>query len=111
MNREETIRLLGILSNAYPNTNINDASSMASTWEMCLGEYPAEQIYKAARLHMETSKFFPTPAEIREKIVRAELVYRTPDTTKILEGESVKKLEGKNAEITIIDDILSDLSD
>lgn len=90
MNREDIIRLLGILSEAYPNTKIKNASSMASTWEMCLEDYSAESVYKAARLHMSTSKFFPTPAEIRENIVRAEIVYNESEI-------ELRKLEGQDA--------------
>ena len=75
MYRDEIIKLLEILSNAYPNTKIRNAGSMASAWEMTLGEFSSEAVYKASRYHMETSKFFPTPSEIRDAIVRAELVY------------------------------------
>ena len=76
MNKKETAQVLAILRTTYPNTKIENAGAMTEAWYMCLGDLSAESVMKAARLHMETSKFFPTPAEIREKLVRAELVYR-----------------------------------
>ena len=78
MNREETIKLLAILSSAYPyaSKEIKDASALATAWEMTLGEFSAETVYKAARLHMETNKYFPSPSDIRDNIVRAELAYK-----------------------------------
>jgi len=78
MSREEVIKLLGILYSAYPyiKDKVNDPEMMVNTWEMCLGDFSAESVYKAARLHMNTNRFFPTPADIRSNIVRAEIVYR-----------------------------------
>lgn len=75
MNRNEIIDLLEIVISAYPNTKISDPSAMATSWEMVLGEYEAQAIYKAARLHMATSPFFPKPADLIEKMVRAEMLY------------------------------------
>lgn len=75
MTREETIKLLKLVSANYPNTKINDAAATATVWEMNLGEYPAESVYKAARLHMQTCKFFPTPADILKHMQRAELIF------------------------------------
>jgi hypothetical protein len=51
---------------------------MVTTWEMMFGEYSAESVYKAARLHMENSKFFPTVADIKENLKKAEMIYSSP---------------------------------
>lgn len=77
MNREETIKLLAILSSAYPyaSKEIKDASALATAWEMALGEFSAEAVYKAARLHLETNKYFPSPSDVRDNIVRAQIAY------------------------------------
>lgn len=90
MSREEVIKLLGILYSAYPyiKDKVNDPEMMVNTWEMCLGDYSAESVYKAARYHMETNRFFPTPADIRSNIIRAELVYRDSEIDQ-------KRLEAK----------------
>lgn len=79
MTREETVKLLAMLRASYPNTKITDAQSTLSAWEMVLGEYSAEKVYKAARLHLEVNKFFPTPADIIEHMTRAEVLYQTPN--------------------------------
>lgn len=78
MTRQETVQLLQMLAATYPNAKIKDAATMANIWEMSLSDFTAEAVYKAARLHMDTNKFFPTPADIKEKIIRAELIYNGP---------------------------------
>ena len=88
MTRDEIVSLLEIVISAYPNAKISDAGAMVSAWEMCLGDFSAESVYKAARFHMNTNRFFPTPADIRSNIVRAEMVYRDSEIDQ-------KRLEAK----------------
>lgn len=76
MERKEIVELLKIVSANYPHAKISDPKAMVSAWEMLLGDYSAEAVYKAARLHMETNKYFPSPSDIRDNIVRAEIVYK-----------------------------------
>lgn len=78
MNRKEIIDLLELTISVYPNAKIKDANKMVVVWEMELGEYPAEKIYKAVRYHMAVNKFFPTPADILSSLVRAEICYSQP---------------------------------
>ena len=75
MNRKEIIDLLELTISVYPNAKIKDANKMVMVWEMELGEYPADKIYKAVRYHMAVNKFFPTPADILSSLVRAEICY------------------------------------
>ena len=93
MNKKETAQVLAILRTAYPNTKIENAGAMTEAWYMCLGDFSAESVMKAARLYMNTSKFFPTPAEIREKMVRAELVYKDTEI-------ACNRLQDGNKQIT-----------
>ena len=76
MERKEIVELLKIVSANYPHAKISDPKAMVSAWELLLGDYSAEAVYKATRLHMETNKYFPSPSDIRDNIVRAELVYK-----------------------------------
>ena len=78
MTREEIIKLLDIVSATYPHAKIKDPSALVSAWEMTLGDFSAESVYKATRYHLETNKFFPSPSDIRDNIVRAEMVYSSP---------------------------------
>ena len=75
MDKKETAQILAIIRSVYPNTKIEDAAAMVEGWHLVLGDYSAKTIMNAARLHMATNKYFPTPAEIAEKITRAELLY------------------------------------
>lgn len=78
MTREEIIKLLSLVSASYPHAKIKDPSSLVSTWEMVLGDFSAESVCKAARLHIETNKYFPSPSDIRDNIVRASFSYSSP---------------------------------
>ena len=77
MTRKEIVELLKIVSASYPNAKIADPNTMVTTWEMMFGDLPADKVYKAARLHMESSKFFPTVADIKENLTKADMIYNT----------------------------------
>lgn len=86
MTKEEITKLLALAKATYHYTKIDDAKLTIAVWEMTLGEFSYEAVAKAFRLHFETSKFFPTPSDIRDKIVRAQIVYlESPIETQRLE--------------------------
>ena len=68
MTREEIVALLATLRSNYPHAKIPDAEGLVNTWELTFGNEDASRVYKAARLHMESSSYFPTIADIRKKI-------------------------------------------
>lgn len=105
MNRKEAAQILAVVRTAYPNTKIEDAGAMVQAWVMGLGDYSASSVMKAARLHMATAKFFPTIAEIREKIVRAELIYRESDIETQKIEPSKQKLLGNETSLIVTDDV------
>lgn len=74
MTRNEVTKLLEFLVANY-NKKVIDPKTLADTWELALGAFEAEAVFKAARLHMETSKWFPNPAEIRSLILKASVIY------------------------------------
>ena len=75
MTRDEITKLLELVSANYPQVRIKDPKLTVDSWEMQLGGFDTESVYKAARLHMATSKFFPSPADITEKMVKAKILY------------------------------------
>ena len=76
MSEKECMQILAIVRSVYPNTKgLDNPNAVVKGWMLELGGYNASAVLKAARLHMATSKFFPTPADIIEKMVRAQLVY------------------------------------
>ena len=108
MTEKETMQILAIVRTAYPAIKIENPQGMVQAWYGCLGEFSVDAVMKAARLHMNTSKYFPTPAEIREKIVRAEIAYRDDgiDVNRIQDSNT--KLIGSETE-TELDDYLENL--
>ena len=93
MTRDEITKLLETLCTCYPYYKVTDPKKTTDLWEMTLGSFTAESVYKAARLHMETSKFFPSPAEIRDKMVKASIAYEPPKVTAIPAPAPVKEAE------------------
>lgn len=76
MTRDEMSKLLEFIYGAYPKTPMRDPKGTLDAWMLALGSNTAESVYKAARLHVETSPYgFPSPADIKSKIVRASMVY------------------------------------
>lgn len=75
MNRTEITELLAIAKSAYPTVKIENPKAVVTAWEIGLGDYEADSVAKALRFHIETSKFFPTVADIRDKMVRSQIVY------------------------------------
>lgn len=90
MNRNEITKLLEILVTNY-GKRVTDPKLMADSWEMNLGSYSAETVFKAARLHMTESKYFPNPADILERIPKAQLVYNSPMLPALGTGEDDAK--------------------
>jgi len=82
MTREEIIKLLALVSASYPHAKVKDPSALVQAWELTLGDFSAESVYKATRYHLETNRFFPSPSDIRDAIVRAEMLYK-PNLTAI----------------------------
>lgn len=78
MDKTELVKILAILRSNYPNVKIEKPDAMVNTWMLTLGPFDAEAVRKSAELHMSTSKFFPTPAELRNNITRAKILTEPP---------------------------------
>ena len=103
MTREEVIQMLGVLQDAY-GKKFADPKGTVDAWLITLASYDAKSIFKAARLYMETKtiKNFPSPADLIDLIVRAEIAY--PDEV----IEPPKSLEDVRAKVTKLDSIVID---
>lgn len=74
--REEMESVMRYLDGAYPAANKRNIEAGLDTWMYELGSYSFEDILKAVRFHVNTSKYFPSPSEIISKMARAKLVYQ-----------------------------------
>ena len=85
MTRQEITKLLEILVSAYPMAadKITDAKGTVMAFELAFGEMDAGRVYKAARLHMMSSPYFPTVSDIMKNLGR----------TGIYEASSEPRLE------------------
>lgn len=94
MTREQTIDLLEIMAAAYPNAKIKDPERMVQAWQLAFGEEDAERVYKAARYHINHSKFFPTAADIRDGMTRGNIIYGEPSTAPRIEEPEAEEVWG-----------------
>ena len=91
MTRAELIPLIKQLLAVYPNNGITDVKSLVDGWEMIFGEDNAETVYKAARLHMQSCKWFPKAAEIKERLPYAGALFN--DQQQAIEEPAVLALD------------------
>ena len=77
MTRAEIRDVLRMLLDCYPymKKQVSDPKTMLDLWEITFAEYEATDIFKAVRYHINTSKFFPSIADIKEAIPRGQISY------------------------------------
>ena len=76
MTQKETIKLIGIITMAYPNfdkfKDENHIRSMVAVWADIFSEDNAGLVGLAVKQHISTSKWPPSIAEIRELMTRIQ---------------------------------------
>lgn len=70
MTRKEIATLLSRIRAAYPNYKLTDPNGMLDMWELAFGGDDPAKVYRAAREHLNTNKYFPTIADIRKQMCR-----------------------------------------
>lgn len=70
MTREETVKIIRIMSGCYPNYKPNNLSETVDVWQMMLDEYSYNQVSIALKAYVtsDTSGFAPSVGEIVAKI-------------------------------------------
>lgn len=106
MTKNEIAMVLKVLMSNYPNTKIKEPEVTLESWYSEFGEYPKELIEIAARFHMKSSTFFPSIAEIRKQIPRAELLRQFEETNKPKPVDPVKEAKVNEELEALIRDII-----
>ena len=70
MTREETVKIIRIMVDSYPNYKPNDISETVDVWHMMLSEYTYEQISVALKAYIlsDTSGFAPSVGQLVDKM-------------------------------------------
>lgn len=70
MTREETVKIIRIMVDSYPNYKPNNISETVDVWQMMLSEYTYEQISIALKAYIlsDTSGFAPSIGQLVDKI-------------------------------------------
>ena len=70
MTREETVKIIRIMVDSYPNYKPNNISETVDVWHMMLSEYTYEQISVALKAYIlsDTSGFAPSVGQLVDKM-------------------------------------------
>ena len=68
MTREETIKILAILRQAYPQAQVVDAGAQVGLWAEQFAQCSAMDVYAAVKRHISTSRFMPSISEIKSRL-------------------------------------------
>lgn len=90
MTKSELTQILAILRTNYPYFKPENPKAMVEVWYMTLGEFSSETVLESAKSHMKHSMYFPTPAELRENIIRHRIVLNTPRPKALNAGQKAK---------------------
>jgi hypothetical protein len=72
--REDIEHLIDLLLNAYPYSKKTvSRETTIEIWEMAFEDVKANDLYRAVKNHMQTSKFYPAITEIQEQLRRIYL--------------------------------------
>lgn len=105
MTREELKQLLRMAMECYPyaKSKVEDPKALLDLWEITFAEWNATDVFKAFRYHVNHSKFFPTPADIKDAIPKGAVIYDDVPTTPRLEDNSTPYL---TMDINFLDNII-----
>lgn len=106
MNRDETLKVMGVLKAAYPryyaNQSKEDILSAVNLWNVMLNEYDYAIVTKAVRALIATVKFPPSVAEVIESIQKITM----PRQLEPLEAWGLVKRAIKNSLYNAEDEFL-----
>ena len=74
MTREETVKIIRVMSAAYPNFKPTDISETIDVWNMMLSDYTYNEIAVALKIFIttDTSGFAPSIAQLLDKVRMVE---------------------------------------
>lgn len=67
LTRDEVLKVLTILGDAYPAWAERSSKTLPATWQTLLGDIPLDRLLVAAVAHAQSSQFPPTVAELRSR--------------------------------------------
>ncbi len=89
MTRDETKKLLFMISGAFPNFKPEDKTLAVDTWQFLLGELDAEEVFRAFKIYATTESkgYAPTAGQLVE-IIRQQ---KSEDLTELEAWDLVRK--------------------
>lgn len=89
MTRKETVGLLKILADAYPNQKINNPKGTLDIWSAAFAEDEAEVVYKSASIVIKKSPYMPNIADIKNLMTKARYLLEMEKREQVIEAPKV----------------------
>ena len=90
MTPNELKHLLNRFAAVY-NWRPTDAKAVFEQWYMAFSEYDAADVYMAARVVMESSRYLPKIADVKKAINKGRMLYGPQSTNAITAPEAPKR--------------------
>lgn len=101
MTREETVKIIRIMVDSYPNYKPNDISETVDVWQMMLEEYSYQQVSLALKEYILTEKtgFAPSIGQLANLIKEQKERKYFEELEQMLLDDTYRKIESEQGEI------------
>lgn len=105
MTREETVKIIRIMVDSYPNYKPNDISETVDVWHMMLEEYSYQQVSLALKEYILTEKtgFAPSIGQIANLVKSQKERKYFEELERMLLADTYRKIESKKGEINALE--------
>lgn len=105
MTREETVKIIRIMVDSYPNYKPNDISETVDVWQMMLEEYSCQQVSLALKEYILTEKtgFAPSIGQLANLVKSQKERKYFEELEKMLLADTYRKIESEQGEIKALE--------
>ena len=95
MTREETVKIIRIMVDSYPNYKPNDISETVDVWQMMLEEYSYQQISQALKEYILTEKtgFAPSIGQLANLVKEQKVRKYFEELEQMLLADTYRKMK------------------
>lgn len=105
MTREETVKIIRIMVDSYPNYKPNDISETVDVWQMMLEEYSYQEVSLALKEYILTEKtgFAPSIGQIANLVKAQKERKYFEELEQMLLADTYRKIESEQGEIKALE--------
>lgn len=105
MTREETVKIIRIMVDSYPNYKPNDISETVDVWHMMLEEYSYQEVSVALKEYILTEKtgFAPSIGQLANLVKEQKQRNYFEELEQMLLADTHRKIESEQGEIKALE--------